>query len=97
MTEKSCKGCKDEGKGRGRYPCNECERGYDDRYTKREYMPREGVIKVACEIVSLAYQSIGDYQGDTLRYVRQAVVRQLKRDGHKIDGAFDPETGEPIT
>ena len=36
------------------------------------------------------------HSGDTLRYVREAVVAKLKADGFQIADGFDPETGDEI-
>lgn len=39
---------------------------------------------------------LGNYQnqGETLAYVRLAVLNALKRDGYKISPIFDPDTGK---
>lgn len=72
-------------------------------------LSREEVIHQCCEIVGLAYHSIGDLSepGDcfcnirsdfqhhpqTLSFVREAVLEKLKREGVKIDPRFDEITG----
>ena len=74
-------------------------------------MTRQEAIQHACETVSLAYISIGDFsepsdcfcdnsrdyqnEGKALAYVRKAVLAQLKTDGFTIAYEFDPETGAP--
>jgi hypothetical protein len=36
------------------------------------------------------------HSGNTLRYVRDAVVAKLKADGIAIDSGFDPVTGDEV-
>lgn len=51
-----------------------------------------------CETCRAQHGSNWNYanSGRTIEYVRQAVLEKLKADGHKIDAAFDPETGKEI-
>ncbi len=41
----------------------------------------------------------GQYKNDgyALRFVRDAVVEKLRRDGYEVDSGFDPETGDEVT
>lgn len=72
-------------------------------------MTKNEAIKEACEIVSLAYHSIGDYSrpcdclcgdnllsilsyqndGQTLGFVRRAVLEKLERDGISVSTRFN--------
>lgn len=36
------------------------------------------------------------HSGDTIKYIRQAVLEKLRADGHSIAEGFNPETGEEI-
>ena len=78
-------------------------------------MTKQDAIQMACNIVGLAYHSIGDYSqasdcfcsefignttysnsGETLRFVRDAMVEKLTREGKTLAHKFDTFTGEKL-